>query len=139
MSFETNQGMTEKITININTVDLGYIDYLVSEGHYATRTEFIKTAVKAQLDKHEFERKQLQKRSEESDDDWVIGICRVSAREIDRMIAAGTPKKRLLCVGMLVIGPDVTLENMTRVYETVKVHGVCKASQEMKMYYQIGR
>ena len=37
---------TEKITININTIDLGYIDLLVSEGYNSTRTEFIETAIK---------------------------------------------------------------------------------------------
>lgn len=36
---------TEKITINANVVDLGYIDMLVHEGLYASRTEFIKTAI----------------------------------------------------------------------------------------------
>ena len=41
---------TEKITININIVDLGYIDLLVNEGHYSSRTEFIKTAIKRQLE-----------------------------------------------------------------------------------------
>jgi Arc/MetJ-type ribon-helix-helix transcriptional regulator len=41
---------TEKITINIGLVDLGQIDLLVSEGFYANRTDFIRTAIRRQLE-----------------------------------------------------------------------------------------
>ena len=40
---------TEKITINLGLVDLGQIDLLVQEGFYANRTDFIRTAIRAQL------------------------------------------------------------------------------------------
>lgn len=132
-----NQPATEKITVNVNAVDLGYIDYLVSEGHYATRTEFIKTAIKAQLDKHEQERRQLIRRSEESGDEWLVGVGGVSVRELDEHIARQKPKKRFLCVGMLVIGQDVPLEKITQVYESIRVYGVCKAPREIKAFYRL--
>ena len=41
---------TEKITINIGLVDLGHIDLLVDEGFYANRTDFIRTAIRRQLE-----------------------------------------------------------------------------------------
>src|ERR1700709_891382 len=41
---------TEKITINIGLVDLGQIDLLVDEGFYANRTDFIRTAIRRQLE-----------------------------------------------------------------------------------------
>jgi Arc/MetJ-type ribon-helix-helix transcriptional regulator len=40
---------TEKITVNLGLVDLGEIDLLVQEGFYANRTDFIRTAIRAQL------------------------------------------------------------------------------------------
>ena len=40
---------TEKITINLGLVDLGQIDLLVQEGFYANRTDFIRSAIRAQL------------------------------------------------------------------------------------------
>ena len=43
---------TEKITINIGLVDLGEIDLLVGEGFYANRTDFIRTAIRNQLERH---------------------------------------------------------------------------------------
>src|SRR6476620_2806678 len=41
---------SEKITINVGPVDLGQIDLLVDEGFYANRTDFIRTAIRRQLD-----------------------------------------------------------------------------------------
>jgi len=41
---------SEKITVNLGLVDLGQIDLLVNEGFYANRTDFIRTAIRRQLD-----------------------------------------------------------------------------------------
>ena len=41
---------SEKITINIGLVDLGQIDLLVDEGFFANRTDFIRTAIRRQLE-----------------------------------------------------------------------------------------
>src|SRR5258707_4441104 len=43
---------TEKITINLGFVDLGHVDLLVQEGFYSNRTDFIRTAIRNQLDRH---------------------------------------------------------------------------------------
>ena len=42
----------EKITINLPPVDLGQIDLLVREGFYQNRTDFIRTAIRNQLNVH---------------------------------------------------------------------------------------
>src|SRR5438477_7694308 len=41
---------SEKITINVGLVDLGQIDLLVSEGFFANRTDFIRTAIRRQIE-----------------------------------------------------------------------------------------
>ena len=41
---------SEKITINLGYVDLGRIDLLVQEGFYSNRSDFIRTAIRNQLD-----------------------------------------------------------------------------------------
>src|SRR5438094_9134684 len=43
---------SEKITINLGYVDLGHIDLMVQEGFYSNRTDFIRTAIRNQLDRH---------------------------------------------------------------------------------------
>jgi len=45
-------GDSEKITINLGYVDLGQVDLLVQEGFYSNRTDFIRTAIRNQLDRH---------------------------------------------------------------------------------------
>ena len=41
---------SEKTTINVGLVDLGQIDLLVEEGFFANRTDFIRTAIRRQLE-----------------------------------------------------------------------------------------
>jgi Arc/MetJ-type ribon-helix-helix transcriptional regulator len=47
-----NPAETEKITINLGYVDLGHIDLMVGDGFYSNRTDFIRTAIRNQLDRH---------------------------------------------------------------------------------------
>ena len=42
---------SEKLTLNLGFVDLGQIDLLVRDGFYANRADFIRTAVRNQLDR----------------------------------------------------------------------------------------
>src|SRR4051812_13923739 len=42
---------TEKITINLGFVDLGQVDLMVQEGFYSNRTDFIRTAIRNQLER----------------------------------------------------------------------------------------
>src|SRR5437763_8414024 len=46
----SNGEKTEKITINVGLVDLGQIDLLVREGFFANRTDFIRTAIRRQIE-----------------------------------------------------------------------------------------
>ena len=45
-------GDSEKITVNVGYVDLGQIDLMVQEGFYSNRTDFIRTAIRNQLERH---------------------------------------------------------------------------------------
>jgi Arc/MetJ-type ribon-helix-helix transcriptional regulator len=42
---------SEKLTINLGFVDLGHIDLMVRDGFYANRADFIRTAVRNQLER----------------------------------------------------------------------------------------
>jgi Arc/MetJ-type ribon-helix-helix transcriptional regulator len=42
----------EKITINLGFVDLGHVDLMVKDGFYSNRTDFIRTAIRNQLERH---------------------------------------------------------------------------------------
>lgn len=124
---------TEKITININTVDLGYMDVLVSEGYYATRTEFIKTAIKRQLEGHHREVERVIERKEK-ENNWAVGIIGLTERELLDLKAAGE-KTRLTVVGLLIIPESIPLALIEETVESITVHGVCRCSREVKARY----
>src|SRR6201982_2550011 len=50
--FRPKPADSEKVTINLGHVDLGHIDLMVQEGFYSNRTDFIRTAIRNQLDRH---------------------------------------------------------------------------------------
>ena len=124
---------TEKITININTVDLGYIDILVSEGYYATRTEFIKTSIKRQLEGHNRELERLIERKEQ-ETTWIVGIGVFTKSELQEVKAAGQ-KLRITVVGLLIIPEDIPLELIEETVVSVNVYGVSRCSKEVKAKY----
>jgi Arc/MetJ-type ribon-helix-helix transcriptional regulator len=51
-NIRTKTADSEKITINLGYVDLGHIDLMVKDGFYSNRTDFIRTAIRNQLDRH---------------------------------------------------------------------------------------
>jgi len=104
-----NINQTEKITVNANVADLGKIDLLINEGYYANRTEFIKTAIKLQLDRHDEDVKQLLQTGNKKD--WFIGVAVLTVYELETMKLRGQTKE-IQGMGLLVIDKDVTLELM---------------------------
>jgi Ribbon-Helix-Helix transcriptional regulator family len=44
---------SEKITINLGFVDLGRVDLMVREGFYSNRADFIRTAIRNQLERQD--------------------------------------------------------------------------------------
>src|SRR4028118_1060613 len=43
---------TKKLTVNLGYVDLGHMDLLVQDGFYSNRTDFIRTAIRDQIERH---------------------------------------------------------------------------------------
>src|SRR6478752_4170350 len=75
---------TEKITINLGYVDLGHIDLLVREGFYSNRTDFIRTAIRNQLDRQSEAVKQSVARHQ-----LDLGLRHYSRQDLEATKAAG--------------------------------------------------
>jgi len=116
---------SEKLTLNISVVDLGKIDYLVSQGFYGNRTDFLRSAVKRQLDGHEswMEREFIAK-------NFNIGIVHLSEKDLEN-----EPLQDYVVLGSLSIDPAVTLEKMRKVFRRLMVFGRVKCSAEIKAHY----
>jgi Arc/MetJ-type ribon-helix-helix transcriptional regulator len=117
---------SEKITINLGVVDLGKVDLLVEEGFYANRTDFIRTAIRNQLDRHQEEVRQSTTRRA-----MLLGVLSYNRSELEEVRAAGE-RLRISFVGMLIISDDVPAELASATIESIQVHGVLRASKAVR-------
>lgn len=117
---------TEKITINMSAVDLGKVDLLVNEGLYSNRTDFIRTAIRSQLEKHTFEIQQSVTRHSS-----VIGVLSYSRVDLEKRKQKGK-KMTFSVIGMLNLQNDIPPELAAEVIEEIKVRGIFNASPEVK-------
>ena len=117
---------SEKITINMNVVDLGKVDMLVQEGVYSNRTDFIRTAIRNLLDKHSFEIQQTVKRNS-----YVIGALLYDRADLEK-IKAKKERLSLKIIGLLSLDKDIPIDLADEVIESVQVRGVFNASEPVK-------
>jgi Arc/MetJ-type ribon-helix-helix transcriptional regulator len=117
---------SEKITINMSAVDLGKVDLLVKEGLYSNRTDFIRTAIRSQLERHTFEIQQSVTRNA-----YAVGVMGYDRKDLERFKGRGE-KIDLVVVGMLTLADDIPGALATEVIESVQVRGVFNASEEVK-------
>jgi Arc/MetJ-type ribon-helix-helix transcriptional regulator len=75
---------SEKITINLGYVDLGHIDLLVAQGFYSNRSDFIRTAIRTLLDRHDSTLKQTVARQQ-----LDLGLRHYSRHDLERVRASG--------------------------------------------------
>ena len=117
---------SEKITINVGLVDLGQIDLLVDEGFYANRTDFIRTAI----------RRQLESRADAVNDTvarrtLMLGTQHLSRRDLEELRDAGQTVK-LHVLGLATIGNDVSPELALATIASVEVLGAFRAPRAVK-------
>ena len=121
-------GLTEleKITINMGPVDLGQIDLLVREGFYQNRTDFIRTAIRNQLNTHAEAVKQTVVRKE-----LVLGLQHYTRRDLEAVRSAGeTLDIRVL--GLVTIADDVSPELALETITSLEVLGTFRTSPAVK-------
>jgi Arc/MetJ-type ribon-helix-helix transcriptional regulator len=120
------QPESEKITINLGFVDLGGIDLLVKEGFYSNRSDFIRTAVRNQLQQHGDAIKQTVSRQQ-----IELGLRRYDSADLERVRAAGE-RLHIQVLGLLVIAPDVAPALARETIASLQVLGALQASAEVK-------
>jgi|SRR6476660_4186645 len=117
---------SEKITINVGLVDLGQIDLLVAEGFYANRTDFIRTAIRRQLESRaDAVNNTVARRT------LVLGTQHLSRRDLETLRDAGQTVK-LHVLGLATIGDDVSPELALATISSVEVLGAFRAPRAVK-------
>jgi Arc/MetJ-type ribon-helix-helix transcriptional regulator len=117
---------SEKITINLGYVDLGQIDLMVKDGFYSNRTDFIRTAIRNQLERHaDVVRQSVGRKALE------LGLRHYSRAELEAARTSGD-LLHINVLGLASIAHDVTAELARASIASVTVLGALQASPEVK-------
>jgi Arc/MetJ-type ribon-helix-helix transcriptional regulator len=117
---------SEKITINLGFVDLGQIDLLVQEGFYSNRTDFIRTAIRNQVERHaDVVRQTVTRRSVD------LGLRHFSRADLEAAREAGQMLD-IRVLGLASIAGDVTPELARATIASLAVLGSLHASSAVR-------
>lgn len=117
---------SEKITINLGFVDLGQIDLLVAERFYSNRTDFIRTAIRNQLNTHADAVRQVVTRKM-----LVLGLQHFSVQDLTALQQA-QEQLHIRVLGLASIADDVTPELALATIASLHVLGALHASPAIK-------
>lgn len=112
---------TEKITINLTPVDLGKVDLVVQQGVFSTRTDFIRTAIRRELERLDPMIQEVVVRNY-----WSVGAEFMNRRDLEKK-RANKEKLSIRVIGLLVLDDDVTPELADEVLNEVSVLGSFRA------------
>ncbi len=117
---------SEKITINLGLVDLGQIDLLVDEGFFANRTDFIRTAIRRQLEsRSDAVTATVARRT------LTLGMQHLTRRDLEQL-RADNRTIELRVLGLATIADDVDPELALATIASVEVLGAFRASRAVK-------
>jgi Arc/MetJ-type ribon-helix-helix transcriptional regulator len=125
-AFRPKSADSEKITINLGHVDLGHIDLMVEEGFYSNRTDFIRTAIRNQLERHADSVKQAIARK-----NVTLGLLHFSRKDLEAVRASGK-MLHIRVLGLASIASDVTPDLARATIESMAVLGALHATSAVK-------
>jgi Arc/MetJ-type ribon-helix-helix transcriptional regulator len=117
---------SEKLTINLGFVDLGSIDLLVRDGFYSNRSDFIRTAIRNQLTRHDDAARKAALRLT-----LELGLRTFTRQDLEAVRAAAE-RLRIRVLGLAVIADDVTPDLARATIESITVLGALHASADVK-------
>lgn len=131
----------EKITLNLNALDLAKVDYLAEQGFYSSRSDFIRMAIRNQLREHEAVTSdkalvQLVQEHKGAGGEKAlggVGIVYLNKKTLENQKAAGT-KTRLFVVGSLFLSKDVTAELLSETLDSARIYGAMRGPNEAVDY-----
>ena len=133
----SNEDLSEKVSVNINTSTLSQIDLLVDNGYYSNRSDLIDQAVRELLREERsvidgiIERNAHPRNGETG---WFIGVSGLTAKEVDAMYQAGE-RIKLQGYGVLTVDKDCDEEKLFATVESIKVKGKVVCSDPVKVHY----
>ena len=153
----SNDSVTEKVSVNMNTSTLSSIDLLVDNGYYSNRSDFINQSVRETLRQHRADIDRIIKANDESEDSgriWFIGIYALEQRDLLRFKAMqeqgdkdmklkglvveaheNKSKVDIKGYGVLIISEDCTEELLFETVSSISIRGRINCSDSIKKHY----
>lgn len=127
---------TEKATINVGIMELAQIDLLVDSMIYTNRSDFIRTAIRNQLETHKSDLEIFYQQSKANSFEpsnsvfGGIGIYRISKSTLTE--AKKTSKRiNIMVMGILLIDKDIQPDLFEETVESVKIYGKIQAQKSI--------
>jgi len=133
-----SENYTEKVSVNMNAATLSTIDLLVDSGFYSNRSDFINQAVREGLQRQQstIDRLIAQNQKRAGGDGWFLGVCGLTASEVEEMYASGE-RIRFRGYGVLVLDKNCDEEKLFQVLESISVKGKVFCTPSVKTHYGI--
>lgn len=126
---------TEKVSVNVNVVDVGKIELLIDKGIYTNKTDFLTKAITNELNKNE---NILDSTIKEIDTDVHIQIGKVTYNKEKLLkMKSNNFGTKLYVIGRLTIENDVPLQLAKETLLSIKVFGPAKMPLDLKKYYKL--
>jgi len=123
---------TEKLTINLGVVELAQVDVLVEQGLYANRSDFIRIAIRKQLELHKEDvERSLTPLGSKKNWEWMIGIGGVDKTVLEEC-AERNEKMNISAVGMFIVPKNISAELFEKTVSKCIVRGKLVASDEVR-------
>ena len=120
---------SEKVSTNLGVVELAQIDVLVEQGHFSNRSDFIRTAIRKELEVHS---PKIERHfSLFSKKNFTLGIFIVTKDMLTRL-AKNNEKLDITVVGMIVFNKDISKGLFDKTIGSITIKGKTVATDEIK-------
>jgi len=116
----------ERITINIAAVDAGMMDLLIDDGVYATRSDFVRAAIRTQLSLHKAAVEETSTRKK-----YIMGTEEISGSDLEAALVK-KQKVHYRVIGALRLSADITPELACATIGSISVYGSLRVSDEVR-------
>lgn len=136
----SNENLSEKVSVNINTSTLSNIDILVDNGYYSNRSDFINQALREGLQKHQNTLDRIIERntskSNQETNHWFVGVYGLTKSEVDSIRERGK-SITITGYGVLGIDEDIEDESLFAAVKSIKIKGKAICRKSIKEHYHI--
>jgi len=127
----------KKITINLSETEAAQIDFLVSKGLYASRSDYVRLAVRNQNQAHKEDFDRFLATPDYQPPTiipiYALGIMKLGKRKLEGYLLS-SKKVRVRLIGVLTIEKDVSVQLLSDTLLDIEVYGKLIASDEVKEF-----